>query len=182
MPYFWIRGGDYADFETAVTDDPTVQNVTKLNEYEDGKLYRAEWTRNIESIVYAYLETGATILEATGRAHEWDLRMRFDDDRLVADFQDYCRRNDISSELTRLYHPSEPMAGGQYGLCPKQRTALVTGLESRYFDVPRSVSMEDLADELDISQQSLSKLLRRAHRNMITNVLTVSHPEDETST
>jgi predicted DNA binding protein len=167
MPYFWIRGGDYADFETAVTDDPTVQNVTKLNEYEDGKLYRAEWTRNIESIVYAYLETGATILEATGRAHEWDLRMRFDDDRLVADFQDYCRRNDISSELTRLYHPSEPMAGGQYGLSPKQRTALVTGLESRYFDVPRSVSMEDLADELDISQQSLSKLLRRAHRNMI---------------
>ena len=182
MPYFWIRGGDYADFEAAVEDDPSTRNVTKLDEYEDGTLYRAEWTQDIESIVYAYLETGATIVEATGRADEWELRMRFDDEPLVADFQDYCERNDISFELNRLYHPSEPMAGGQYGLSPKQRTALVTALESGYFDVPRSVSMADLAEELDISQQSLSKLLRRAHRNMITNVLTVSHPADDDAT
>ena len=27
MPYFWIRGGDYTAFETAVTDDPSVHNV-----------------------------------------------------------------------------------------------------------------------------------------------------------
>lgn len=180
MPYFWIRGGDYAEFETAVKDDPTTQNVTKLDEYEEGTLYRAEWTQNIESLVYAYLEIGATIVEATGRADKWELRMRFDDDQLVADFQAYCRENDISFELNRLYHPSEPMEGGQYGLSPKQRTALITALELGYFDIPRTVSMEDIAGEIGISQQSLSKLLRRAHRNMITNILTVSHPEDAT--
>lgn len=182
MPYFWIRGGDYADFETAVKDDPSTQNVTKLDEYDDATLYRAEWTQDIESIVYAYLETGATIVEATGRADEWELRMRFDDGRLVADFRNYCGRNDISFELNRLYHPSEPMAGGQYGLSPKQRTALVTALESGYFDVPRAVSMGELAEELDIAQQSLSKLLRRGHRNLIASALTVSHPEDDTRT
>lgn len=181
MPYFWVRGGDYTTFETAVNDDPTVKNVTKLDEYEDGTLYRAEWTQNIESLVYAYLETGATIVEATGRADNWELRMRFDDEQLVAEFRDYCRQNDIAFELNRLYHPSEPMAGGQYGLSPKQRTALVTALEHGYFDVPRAVSMDELADELGIAQQSLSKRLRRAHRNMITNVLTVSHPYDATT-
>jgi predicted DNA binding protein len=179
MPYFWIRGGDYTEFKAAVEDDPTTQNATKLDEYEDGTLYRAEWTQNIESLVYAYLETGATIVEATGRADEWELRMRFDDELLVADFQDYCRENTVPFELNRLYHPSEPMGGGQYGLSPKQRNALVTALDAGYFDIPRTVSMEDLADEIGISQQSLSKLLRRAHRNLITSVLTVSHPKDD---
>ena len=182
MPYFWVRGGDYATFESAVTDDPSVQNVTKLDEYEDGTLYRAEWTQNIESLVYAYLETGATIVEATGRADQWELRMRFDDEQLVTDFQEYCVQNDIPFELNRLYHPTEPMAGGQFGLSPKQRTALVTALERGYFDIPRAVSMDELADELGIAQQSLSKLLRRAHRNMLTNVLTVSHPDDDNAT
>lgn len=181
MPYFWVRGGDYAAFEAAVTDDPSTRNVVKLDEYEKGTLYRAEWTRNVESLVYAYLETGATIVEATGRAPSWELRMRFDDESLVADFREYCGRNDISFELSRLYHPTEPMAGGQYGLSPKQRTALVTALERGYFDVPRAVSMDELADDLGISQQSLSKLLRRAHRNLVRNVLTVSHPDDDTT-
>lgn len=182
MPYFWIRGGDRTQFETAVTDDPTIQNVTKLDEYEDATLYRAEWTQNIESIVYAYLEAGATIMEATGRADAWELRMRFDDERVVTDFQDYCRQHDVPFELNRLYHPSEPKAGGQYGLSPKQRTALVTALERGYFDVPRAVSMDDLAADFDSSQQSLSKLFRRAHRNLIANALTVSHPGDENTT
>ncbi|MFC4549084.1 bacterio-opsin activator domain-containing protein [Halorussus sp. GCM10023401] len=179
MPYFWVRGDDYTAFETAVNDDPTVQNVTKLDEYEDGILYRAEWTQNIESLVYAYLETGATIVEATGRSDNWELRMRFDDEQLVTDFREHCMRNEIPFELNRLYHPTEPMAGGQFGLSPKQRTALLAAVEHGYFDIPRAVSMDELADKLGIAQQSLSKLLRRAHRNTVTNVLTVSHPDDD---
>jgi predicted DNA binding protein len=182
MPYFRIHGGDRTAFETAVVDDPTTQDVTKLDEYEDATLYRAKWTQNIQSIVYAYLEAGATIMEATGRADSWELRMRFDNEQAVTDFQEYCREHEVPFELTRLYHPSDPHAGGQYGLSPKQRSALVTALEDGYFDIPRVVSMDDLAADLESSQQSLSKLLRRAHRNLIANALTVSHSEDHNTT
>ena len=179
MPFFWIRGGDYSTFETAIHDDPSVQNVTRLDELDEGTLYRAEWTQNISSIVYAYIEIGATIIEATGRADAWELRMRFDDEDLLSDFQEYCITNGISFTLNRLYHPSEPMAGGQFGLSPKQHTSLVAALNSGYFNIPRTVTMDELAETLDISQQSLSKRLRRAHRNLITNVLTISYPDDE---
>lgn len=179
MPFFWIRGGDYSTFETAIHDDPSVQNVTRLDQLDEGTLYRAEWTQNISSIVYAYIEIGATIIEATGRADAWELRMRFDDEDLLSDFQEYCIANGISFTLNRLYHPSEPMAGGQFGLSPKQHTSLVAALNSGYFNVPRTVTMDELAETLDISQQSLSKRLRRAHRNLITNVLTISYPDDE---
>ena len=179
MPYLWIRGGDHGEFEAAVEADPTVRRTTKLDEYEDATLYRAEWVQNVESLVYAYTEVGATILDATGRADCWELRMRFDDEQLLEDFQRHCTSNDISFELKRLYHPSEPMAGGQYGLSRKQREGLLTALDSGYFDVPRTASMQDVADELGISQQSVSKLLRRAYRNITANALTVTHPEDD---
>lgn len=179
MPFFWIRDGDYEEFEATVGDDPSVRDVTPLDEFDDGHLYRAEWTQNIESLVYAYLDIGATILEATGRADQWELQMRFHDSNALAEFRDYCAENDITYELTRLYQPSEPMAGGQYELSPKQHDALMKALEEGYFDVPRSVTMGELADDLGIAQQSLSKRLRRAHRNLVTNTLTVSHPDDD---
>ncbi|MFC7166253.1 bacterio-opsin activator domain-containing protein [Halospeciosus flavus] len=179
-PYFWIRGDDDDAFADAIERDPTTQSVTRLDEYEDTTLYRAEWTQNIESIVYAYVDIGATILDAVGRADNWELRMRFDDEQHVRDFGDYCDRNDAPFTLHRLYHPSEPRTSGQYGLSTKQREALTIALERGYFDVPRSVSMEVLADDVDISQQSFSKRLRRAHRNLIANALPVDFAEDDT--
>lgn len=177
-PYFWVQGDDYAGFERAVKNDPSTRNVTKLDEYDGGTLYRTEWTQNVESIGYAYTEIGATILEATGREDNWQLRMRFDDEHAVADFGNYCRRNDVAFTLNRLYHPSEPMAGGQHGLSPKQREALVLAVERGYFRVPRDVTMTELADQIGITQQSLSKRMRRGHRNLIKSTLTVNHMHD----
>lgn len=181
MPFFWVRGGDYETFEDEVEGDPSVRHVKLLDEYDDGNLYRAEWTQKIESIVYAYLDLGATIIEATGRAEEWKLQMRFEDEGALTDFRDYCSENDVPYDLKRLYHPSEPTPGGQYDLTPKQHDALRKALEEGYFDVPRSVTMDEMADDIGISQQSLSKRLRRAHRNLIASTLTISHPEDDNS-
>lgn len=178
VPYLWVTGEADDEFDRIVRDDPTTTEVTKLDTYEDGTLYRAKWTRKIESVVHAYTETGATIVEAVGRASGWELRMRFDEERLVAAFGDYCRDNDVAFELNRLYHPTEPMAGGQFGLTPKQRTALVAALDRGYFDIPRRSTMGEVADELGISQQSLSKRLRRGHRNLVSNVLTVGGSQD----
>lgn len=179
MPFFWIRGGDYEEFEDTAEDDPSVQEITLLDEYDDGNLYRAEWTQKIETIVYAYLDLGATIIEAIGRADEWELQMRFEDEGALSEFREYCRNYDIPYDLVRLYHPSEPTPGGQYELSSKQYDALTKALEAGYFDVPRSVTMAELADDMDIAQQSLSKRLRRAHRNLIASTLTISHPEDD---
>ena len=178
MPYFWVSGGDQSDFEDAFRDDPSVQNTTFVDAVDRSVLYRAEWTENIQSIVYAYVDIGATILQATGRDEQWELQLRFDDHEKVSEFQNYCDENDISFELTRLYELEQPMASAQYGLTPKQRTTLVTALELGYYDVPQASTMEDLAEALDISQQALSKRLHHGHEGLVKNALTVSHPDD----
>ena len=178
MPYFWVTGGDQAEFEAAFEEDETVTNVTLVDAVDDAKLYRAEWTDNIETIVYAYTEIGATILDAVGRDDSWELRMRFDDHDKLSEFREYCEENDIAFELNQIKEQDEPMASAQYDMTPKQRETLVTALDAGYYDVPQGVTMSDLANELDISQQALSKRFHTGHRNLVRSTLTISHPDD----
>jgi predicted DNA binding protein len=178
MPYFWVSGGDQTDFETAFHADDTVQNIAAIDEVDDARLYRAEWTANVESIVYAYVDIGATILHAIGRDQQWELRMRFDDQDKLSEFQEYCDEKGISFELNRLKEQEQPMASAQYDLTPKQRETLVTALEAGYYDIPQKVTMSELADELGVSQQALSKRFHEGHKNLITSTLTISHPDD----
>ncbi|WP_339104626.1 bacterio-opsin activator domain-containing protein [Haloterrigena salinisoli] len=179
MPYFWVSGGDHAEFEAAFQEDDSVTGVTPIDEVDDAVLYRAEWTRNVETIVYAYVELGATILQAVGRDESWELRMRFDDRDGLAKFQDYCEDNGIAFELNRIKDQEQPMASAQYDLTTKQRETLVTALEEGYYEIPQGITMTELADRMDVSQQALSKRFHAAHRNLITSTLTFSHPDDE---
>ena len=179
MPYFWVSGGDHAEFEAAFEHDESVTNVAAIDEVDDARLYRAEWTSNVESLVYAYVELGATILQAIGRDETWELRMRFDDHESLSQFQTYCEEHGITFDLNRIQDQEQPMASAQYDLTTKQRETLVTALEEGYYDVPQGVSMSELADGMGISQQALSKRFHAAHRNLITSTLTFTHPDDE---
>lgn len=183
MPYFWVTSVDQAAFQDVFEEDESVQEIRRVDEVDGAALYRATWTKNIETIVYAYVEVGATILEATGSSGQWELQMRFDDSETLSDFQTYCQENDVSFELHGLREQSEPMASTQYHLTPKQRDTLVTALDAGYFDVPQKITMADLADQLGITQQALSKRLHHAYKNLIDSTLTVGRndPSDDSS-
>ena len=179
MPYFWVSGDDQATFKSAFQEDDSVKNITTVDEVKGARLYRAEWTENVETIVYAYVDLGATILRAIGKAEEWELRMRFDNRDVLSDFQEYCTEKDISYELNRIQEQEQPMASAQYDLTPTQRETLITALEEGYYEVPRAVTMRELADRMGVSQQTLSNRFRAAYDNLITSTLTISHPDEE---
>ncbi|QSX00989.1 bacterio-opsin activator domain-containing protein [Haloterrigena alkaliphila] len=179
MPYFWVSGGDHAEFEAAFQEDESVTNIAVIDEVEGAKLYRAEWTENVQTIIYAYVELGATLMQAVGKAEDWELRMRFDSQDALSEFQEYCNDNDISFELNRTQEQEQPMASAQYDLTPTQRETLVTALEAGYYEVPRAVTMRELAEQLGVAQQTLSNRFRAAYSNLITSTLTISHPDEE---
>ena len=66
----------------------------------------------------------------------------------------------MAFSLRRLYR-SEDDPTERYDLTPRQTAVLRRALERGYFDVPRNVSAEELAEEFEISSQALSALLRR---------------------
>lgn len=172
-PYFWVRGGDMERFKSALKDDPSVLEATRVDMLEEETLYRAVWPTDVESVGQAYLEAGATVLEATGRNQRWELRLRFDSQRNLSTFHEHCEENDIPLTVDRIYNPTTAKGGGQFGITPKQREALVAALDAGFYETPPAATMTEIAETLGISQQALSKRLRRAHGNIISNVLTI---------
>ena len=52
-----------------------------------------------------------------------------------------------------------------------------TRYQEGYYDVPRALELQELADKLDVSHQSLSEQLRRGHETLIASTL---YPQNET--
>ncbi|WP_430505779.1 helix-turn-helix domain-containing protein [Haloparvum sp. PAK95] len=175
-PYFWSHGGGDGEFETALSRDSTIEAYDQLDVFAEETLYRAEWDPTMEAIPYVALENDATILEAAGQDGEWEIRLRFEDDSKVSAFSTGCTSRDLSYEVGRVYHPKQPTESGGIGVTPKQREALQAALERGYYEIPPETTMTEIADELDVSQQSLSRRLRRAHGNLASNALTVPEP------
>lgn len=173
-PYFWVSEVDLDEFEAVASEDPSVDGLQRLDDFESASLYRATWPVNVDTIVYAYTHTGATILEAKGEGGFWDIRMRFDDRGPLDEFQEYTEREDISFQLKQLYETSHPRTGAQYGLTEKQHEALIRAWELGYFEDPRTATLEDVADDIGITRQSLSQRLRRAHHALIANTIRVT--------
>jgi len=135
------------------------------------RFYRAEWNENAEPLVYALDDVGATILDAVGDDGEWHVRILFPDDESLSEFHDLCAAYDLSLELLRLYEASTTSDPALQHLTDEQREVLELAYEEGYFAVPRETSMEELASELDISANAVSKRLRRAHDTVLEETI-----------
>jgi predicted DNA binding protein len=174
-PYFWINGVDRDRFEQTVAADSTVREVTYIDDDDRSLLYRAEWADPVESLVCAWTDLGATVLGASAQRDEWELRMRFRDRGALEAFQSYCSENDVQYQLRQLFARAHPRGVAQYELTEKQHEALLTAWEMGYFS-SSEVSLEDVANEIGISLQSLSERLYRGHDSLIENTLAVTPP------
>lgn len=179
MPYFWTSGGDHSEFEAAAKRDPSVEDLTQLDELDEAVLYRANWVQNVESVIYAYTETGGVLLKATGRDEQWELQLRFDTKDDLKQFKRFMDETDQSLDLNRLYNPSYPTSESSSVLTETQRETVLAGLKSGYYEIPRKTRPSELAEEFGISPQALSKRFRRAHQALAEDALTVTPPEDE---
>ncbi|WP_135363384.1 helix-turn-helix domain-containing protein [Halosimplex halophilum] len=178
-PYFWVSGVDLDEFETAAEADPSIEDLRRLDDFEAASLYRGTWTENVDTMVYASTQAGATILEAKGQHGVWDIRIRFDGREPLDEFQRYADRYDISFRLEKLYETDHPRTGSRYGLTAKQYEALNTAWELGYFEDPRETTLDEVADELGITRQSLSQRLRRGHHALVANTIRVTPLAEE---
>jgi predicted DNA binding protein len=168
MPFVWASGGDIDAFESALADDETVAESEAIDRLDDGALFMIEWAESVESRVDDMVDQHAIVQEAVAD-REWFLKLRFSDAGQLSSFRDYFESD---FELHRKYRSSEPRQE-EFGLTAEQRETLVTASELGYFSVPRAATVEDVADELDISPNSVSQRLRRAHDALVRNTLLI---------
>ncbi|MFC7199003.1 helix-turn-helix domain-containing protein [Halospeciosus flavus] len=173
LPYVWVHATDaeYRRFEDALRSEGA-SDVTVVDEFDDRRLYRITWDEVPDGVTRTLSEVdgGISLLQASGDRDTWEFEARFPDQSALSTFNDRCREVGIDLDVTSLYQP-DPDGTSAHGLTESQRDTLVAALDSGYYDIPRSTTTVELAETLDISDQSLSERLRRAHAALVENTL-----------
>ncbi|ELY63561.1 helix-turn-helix domain-containing protein, partial [Natronobacterium gregoryi] len=116
------------------------------------------------------LVDGGSLLEAWGANGWWQIKTRFPDRDALCTGYDRLADQGIDADLRRVtdVHDRTEI---DTRLTPEQREALEAALEYGYFEIPRRISMEELAEELGISHQALSERFRRAYETLVNDEL-----------
>lgn len=170
IPYFWVRGAAVEDIEAEFDTHAGVSTIQFIDSVDDEYLMRAEWDREYIGILSALAEMNLVVLTGTGTDSGWEFEVRGERREDISEFRDYCQKNDITIDITAV-HALLPVQDEGYELTDTQREALMLAYERGYFNSPREASLEEIAKELGITQQSLSSRLRRGHRRLIAATL-----------
>lgn len=173
VPYIRTSGDDIDALDEALAEDPSVDNVQVLDDLGEERLYRMDWVDDVPILVNVLVDQRGTVLDMVASGDTWFLRLLLPDRNSLSAIHDYCRENDLTFDIKRIYELSESVGRGKFGLTAQQHEVLVTAAARGYFDVPRQVTMSELAEGLDVSQQALSERLRRGHKNLIDSALRV---------
>lgn len=177
MPYVWVSGDDGDRINDTLDRDESVEALELLSEFDGEWLYRMEWIDHIQTLVRILVEEDGSILAAFGDESGWQLRVLFAERDALSRTYDYCREAGLTLDIGSIYQLDDGREG-RFGLTDEQQDTLVTAYERGYFEVPRGITLTDLAEELDISHQALSERLRRGEKSVLENTVIIGC-EDE---
>ncbi|WP_066412698.1 helix-turn-helix domain-containing protein [Halorubrum aethiopicum] len=121
---------------------------------------------------------GAKMKSTTITADGWRETKEFRDYETFHDFHTTFENHGISVDLISITSDQfPPNDAARDGLTDRQREALELAVSRGYYESPRQVTAAELAEELDISQPSLSSLLRRGERRLLTASLEGRAPD-----
>jgi hypothetical protein len=172
MPLLWVRHADRDEVDPVFEEDPTVNTVTCLSEFENELLYRMEWVDHVHLLLQMLTNGEATILDGYGHDGSWDLRVLYPERSKFSETHDFCEGHGLTFDVASIREiDGEP--AGRFGLTESQYQALVLAVQRGYYEVPRAATLEELAEEVDVSHQALSERLRRATGSLVEDTLLV---------
>ena len=173
VPLFWAWNTDLNEFEQRVGAHEQVLDLIAVEEVDDRRLYLLNWDAPEGEFFEGFTAAETIIRSAYGyNSHAWEFEVLFPTQADLTTFHNHCRENDIQYTLGQMHTLTE--AGDHLingVLTEKQRDALLLALQRGYFQTPRQVTLSELAEEFDISQQSLSDLIRRGNEALLTHAL-----------
>lgn len=177
-PGIWFQGADRHEIEDALEADSTATDFNWVTNRDDEHLYKLEFVEEFDERIAIIMNEGGTVLSASASNGSWFIRLRFPDRNAVRRVYERFDNRGITINITVIRRLNEETMGS-IGLTPEQHETLVAAIEHGYFDIPRQISMEELATELDISHQAMSERLRRAYKTLVAAELDETTGEDD---
>jgi predicted DNA binding protein len=173
-PFVWALSE--TPVEDALAADPSVANVTHLSTRNDERLYQMEWTDDISLVLHLLREQEATILSARATHDTWQLRVHVPERERLEGMIEFCHDNDLTIAIEGIYEMggSADAEVGRHTLTEDQHEALRLATKHGYYEVPRQITVTDLADALGISQSTFSERIRRAQGALNRSVFVIS--------
>lgn len=167
-PLVEVCGPDRRTVESALEADPGLEVVANLGgESQDQRwLFRIDFGRDLKLFAHLISETDGAIVTATASDRTWSLELLFEKRTAVSRAYELLDRYDFSVRVTRMAS-ADGTGDVRSSLTETQYETVVAAYERGYFDVPREVTLRELAAELEISHQALSERLRRGQAALV---------------
>ncbi|MDX1748148.1 MAG: helix-turn-helix domain-containing protein [Halobacteriales archaeon] len=156
-----IQGAGRHTVVEEIRAEPTVERLEVLDEYPDGLLVKVVSSEPGPGIIEFADRVDGRIVSAVGGRDGWTLTLRFPDDAALESFYADVIEDGLDLQLKQLGAADAGPRSGEPAVTRKQRETLVHAFEAGYFDIPRQVTLADIADDLGITEQGVSERLRR---------------------
>lgn len=175
-PLVWVSGADRTTIESALEADPSLEVIAALSGTEastdDGRYwpFRVDFDQDLKLFEQIVAETGGAILTASAIGGAWSLELLFHERSAASEAYSVLESYDFGVTVVRMTS-LDGTGGVRSRLTEAQYETVVAAYELGYFDVPRQVTLRELAAELDVSHQALSERLRRGQAALVSQEL-----------
>ncbi|WP_435154670.1 helix-turn-helix domain-containing protein [Haladaptatus sp. DFWS20] len=173
----WVDCDDFESIDRTLPRDSTVEAFEVLAESNGRRLYRVALSEEgASSLIYPIaVEQGITFLEVRGTESGTQISARIPNREVLISLHEQLEERDVSLQLKHIYR-ADDSDDAAYGVTDRQHEVLLYALEEGFFSVPRKITLREIADEFDISDQAASTLCRRGLANLLSH--TVASPSD----
>lgn len=173
-----IPADSHDAFERELDDQDEIADWTPVGRAH-GRWFYQLLLDDISSLyeVYDPTRVDAVSVESTVTDEGGFQRLLFSDYDEFGEFRRRCERAGLPFELLAISaDPASPERAPRSGLTDRQHEALTVAHERGYYDSPRRASTAEVAEELGVSAPAVSKLLRRAERELVGQVVGSERP------
>lgn len=159
--------------------DPTITDVRGVDATADQRVYKAHIAEEAVQYFSLTAETGCRVLSRVGDIDGWMVKLQLPDRDSLVEFNSLCAERDIAVHVRSLRH-AEAGTDAVLGLTERQQDLLTRAYNEGYFEIPRGISQDELADLADSSKSAISQGLRRAMKELCRETLPGADHTDET--
>ena len=167
----WIQGHEQAAITRALENDASVETHTRLLDSGEEQLYDVKFDSGMTEFRKTMFAHDGTILDAYTGADAWTFHLRFPARSAFSTALSASRDAGFDVTIQRIFDADSPRNGNAtVGITDGQYEALCLAVENGYFEIPRQVTLQELAQIYGCTHQALSEMLRRATRSLATTI------------